>query len=100
MVDVSRIGGIPEPRPPEGRKAEERRRANAEAAQGSSSDGVSLSPEAQRAAEVLRFAEFARTAPDVRQEAVDAARERLERGDLDEPQAVRQAVQQLLDELG
>lgn len=102
MVDVGRIGGIPDPRRPgdAARLDAERRRARPdEAAAPTENDGVAISPEARRAAEALRFAEFARSQPDVRPDSVEAARDRLERGDLDQPAVLRRTVQRILDNL-
>lgn len=101
MVDVSRIGGLPDPQGPDPARADATRRrvrpTEAEAA--ATEDGVAISAEARRAAEALRFASFARSEPDVRQERVDAARERLDRGELDRPETVERAVGRLLDDL-
>ena len=102
MVDVGRIGGSPDPRRPDAatRLEADRRRAQAGGAAGASeNDGVAISPEARRAAEALRFAEFARAAPDVRADRVEAALQRLEQGDLDQPPVLRRVVQQILDDV-
>lgn len=102
MADVSRIGGLPNPQRPEDAarvEAERRRAAAARGDEAQATDGVAISPEARRAAEALRFAEFARAEPDVRPDAVDAARERLDRGELDRPDVVRRAVERLLGEI-
>ena len=102
MADVSRIGGLPTPQRPEDAARAEAERRRARAAQGTAApaaDGVAISPEARRAAEALRFAEFARAEPDVRPDRVEAARERLDRGELDRPEVVRRAVQRLLEDI-
>lgn len=102
MADVSRIGGLPTPQRPEdaARVDAERRRARAQSAEtDTANDGVAISPEARRAAEALRFADFARAEPDVREERVQAARERLETGELDQPEVVRRAVARLLEDV-
>ncbi len=102
MVDVGRIGGIPDPQRPDdaNRLEAERRRTRQSGSTGApENDGVAISREARRAAEALRFAEFARAAPDVRADRVEAARERLDAGELDAPPVLRRVVQQILENL-
>ncbi len=97
LVDeVSGVGGVP--RPIENRTTTSRRQKE-EAETVRRTDGVDISPEARRAAEVSRFVEIARSLPDVREERVEAARGNIESGRYRDEEVVRQTAERLLDDL-
>mgnify|MGYP001122406745 CR=1 FL=1 len=99
MVSVRRVGGVPEPNP--GRPADARERKQTDARDSSPQDGVRISSEAQAAAQVARLVEAAALEPDIRDERVAAARERIERGEYkraDVVLKVAEKIQRYLEE--
>lgn len=106
MVGIQGLGGVPEPKS-EGpgrvrrdREADEAREASASGASTPSQDGVSISEAAKQAAEVARVVQLSRGSSDIRADRVEAARERLERGDYKNPEVVAQVAERLLKFLG
>ena len=101
MVGIEGLNGIPDPRPGQPAKLRsERQKAadNAGSAKESSSsqDNVAISSEAKAAAEVMNAVAKARTQDDVRMEKVEAARERIAKGEYKDPEVVRQVAQRVM----
>lgn len=106
MVGIQGLGGVPEPKS-EGpgrvrrdRDADEAREASASGSNAPSQDGVSISDAAKQAAEVARVVQLSKSSSDIRAERVEAAREKLERGDYKNPEVVAQVAERLLKFLG
>ena len=105
MVGIQGLGGIPEPKsggPAKVRseRESETRTLNSTTASSSSEDNVSISSEAQVAAEVARLVNSSRTETDVRSDRVEAARARIEQGSYKDPEVVSQLADRLLKYLG
>lgn len=105
MVGIQGLGGIPEPKPGGPAKVRSERESEARTlssttASNSSEDNVTISSEAQVAAEVARLVQSARTDTDVRTERVEAARARLEQGSYKDPAVVSQVADRILKYLG
>jgi len=101
MVGIQGLGGIPEPKsggPAKVRseRESETRALNSTTASSSSEDNVSISSEAQVAAEVARLVNASRTETDVRSDRVEAARARIEQGSYKDPEVVSQLADRLL----
>jgi len=102
MVGIQGLGGIPDPKPERPAKVRNEREAaattGASAAAGgqSKSDGVSISSEAQAAAEVARVVQVSKGVGEVRMDRVEAAREALERGDFQNREVVGKVAERLL----
>ncbi len=94
MVGIQGISGIPEPKPERPAKVRETREPNV-AASKSGPDGVIISSEAQAAARVAQLIQSAEQGGDVRMERVEAARERLERGDYKNPEVVAKVAERI-----
>jgi len=96
MVDeISGVGGVP--RPIDNRPAASRRQEEAESVR--REDGVEISPEARRAAEVSRLVQTAKSLPDVREDRVERARDNIESGRHHDEEVVRQTAERLIDDL-
>ena len=100
MVGIQGLGGIPEPKsggPAKVRseRESETRTLNSTTASSSSEDNVSISSEAQVAAEVARLVNASRTETDVRSDRVEAARARIEQGSYKDPEVVSQLADRL-----
>ncbi|MBL7648556.1 MAG: flagellar biosynthesis anti-sigma factor FlgM [Candidatus Hydrogenedentes bacterium] len=105
MVGIQGLGGIPEPKsggPAKVRseRESETRTLNSTTASNSSEDNVSISSEAQVAAEVARLVQATRTEADVRADRVEAARARIEQGSYKDPEVVGQMADKILKYLG
>jgi anti-sigma28 factor (negative regulator of flagellin synthesis) len=105
MVAIQGLGGIPEPKPEgPGRVRRDRDDEAREAAVGSGAtagkDGVSISDAAKQAAEVARIVQLSKNAGETRVERVEAARERIARGDYKNPEVVARVAERLLKFLG
>jgi flagellar biosynthesis anti-sigma factor FlgM len=101
MVGIQGLGGVPEPKsggPAKVRseRESETRTLNSTTASSSSEDNVSISSEAQVAAEVARLVNASRTETDVRSDRVEAARARIEQGSYKDPEVVSQLADRLL----
>jgi len=101
MSGIQGIGGVPEPRPGgPSRTREERenevRQPGSAGQSGGSQDDVTISSEAQAAAEVSRLVRLSGSEQPVRSERVEAARERLEQGSFRDPEVVSQVADRLL----
>ncbi len=94
MVGIQGINGIPEPAP--GRSSNLRERKRAEGKIDAAKDGVTISTEAQEAAEVSRMAQAARNIPDIRADRVAAAKANLEKGNHKNIEVLRQVARNLL----
>ncbi len=95
-MDISKIDGVHEPSLNQPRQEEQRRR-NVEELR--ASDGVNISPEAQKAAEVARLVSLAKKIPDVREDKVAQAKERIESQSAQDQNINRTVARRLLDEL-
>lgn len=105
MVGIQGLGGIPEPKsggPAKVRsdRESETRTLNSTTASNSSEDNVSISSEAQVAAEVARMVQATRADTDLRADRVEAARARLEQGSYKDPEVVSQVADRILKYLG
>ena len=95
-MDVGKIGGVNEPSPNRPRQEDQRRRG-AEETRGA--DKVNISPEARKAAEIARLVSLAKEIPEVRDDKVAQAVERLESQKPDDEQVNRTVAQRLLEDL-
>lgn len=105
MVGIQGLGGIPEPKSGgpakvRGDRESETRTLSSTTASSSSEDNVSISSEAQVAAEVARLVQSARTNTDVRADKVEAARARIEQGSYKDPEVVSQVADRILKYIG
>ena len=101
MVVIQGLGGIPEPKPERSDKVRSERdntaRTNASQANGAApKDDVTISSEAQAAAEVARALQMARTQDDIRADKVAQARERIERGEYRNPEVVAKVAERIM----
>ena len=101
MVGIQGLGGIPEPKsggPAKVRseRESETRTLNSTTASNTSEDNVTISSEAQVAAEVARLVNASRADTDVRSDRVEAARARIEQGSYKYPEVVSQLADRLL----
>lgn len=94
MVGIQGLGGIPEPISERPAKVREEKEKNL-TQKTSTQDDVVISTEAQAAAQLTSAVKAARQTSDVRTEKVDAARERLARGDYKNPDVVAQVAQKI-----
>ncbi len=85
MVEINGIGGASGPRPQRADAAPERRDSSApridSPQDGAPQDGVVISSAAQAAARLTQLIQAADNLDDVRADKVEAARQRIERGD-------------------
>ena len=94
MVAIQGLSGVPEPkheRPANlrGRKADETVKG------GKVQDDVAISSEAQAAASVARLVLEANSNDDIRLERVEAARERIDKGEHKSPEIVREVAKRI-----
>jgi len=92
MVAIQGISGIPEPKPERPAKARDAKDQSVRSSQ--AQDGVVISSEAQAAAQL---ASLMRTTAkdDVRTDKVEAARERIARGDYKRPEVVAKVAERI-----
>ena len=95
-MDVGKVDGVHEPFLNQPRQEEQNRRRTGEASQG---DKVSISPEAQKAAEVARLVSLVKQIPDVREGKVAQAQARLQTQTPDDENVAQTVAQRLLDDL-
>ena len=95
-MDVGKIDGVNEPSLNQPRKEDSDRR---KAEKTREADKVNISPEARKAAEVARLVSLANEIPEVRDDEVAQAKERLESQKPDDEQVNRTVAQRLLDDL-
>lgn len=105
MVAIQGVGGIPEPKPEgPGRVRRDRdaeaRETTASGGAASAKDGVSISEQAKQAAEIARIVQLSKADGDTRAERVEAARERIARGDYKNPEVVAKVAERMLKFLG
>jgi len=94
MVGIQGISGIPEPKPE--RPAKIRETKDQSTAVGKSGpDGVVISSEAQAAARVAQLIQSTGQSSEVRMERVEAARERIDRGDYKNPEVVAKVAEKI-----
>ena len=94
MVGIQGLGGIPDPiseRPAKVREEKEKDLTQTTSTQ----DDVVISTEAQAAAQLTSAIKVATQTSDVRTERVEAARERLARGEYKNPEVVAQVAQKI-----
>ena len=94
MVGIQGLGGIPEPISERPAKVREEKEKNLTQTT-SSQDDVVISTEAQAAAQLTSTVKVASQTSDVRAEKVEAARERLARGEYKNPEVVAQVAQKI-----
>lgn len=95
-MDIGKIDGVNEPSLNQPRKEDSSRRR----AEGTrKADDVNISPEARKAAEIARLVSLANDIPEVRDDKVAQAAERLEAQDPDDEQVNRTVAQRLLEDL-
>ena len=95
-MDVGKVDGVHEPFLNQPRQEEQNWRRTGEASQG---DKVSISPEAQKAAEVARLVSLVKQIPDVREGKVAQAQARLQTQTPDDENVAQTVAQRLLDDL-
>lgn len=78
MVGINGIGNVPELANTKPDSVRDRKKTDSSLA--SRTDGVQISSEAQQATEVARIAQLSQTQDDIRQKAVDEARQNIEQG--------------------
>ncbi len=96
-MDISKIDGVNEPFLNQPRQQEDQRRRRADEVR--SSDGVNISPEAQRAAEVARLVSLVKQIPDTRADQVAEAKTRIESQNPQDENVNRTVAGRLLDDL-
>lgn len=94
MVGIQGLGGIPEPISERPAKTREDK-AKDVALKSSAKDGLVISSEAQAAASLTQSLSTIKQVPDVRMDRVEAARERLDRGDYKNPDVVAKVAQKI-----
>lgn len=106
MVGIQGLGGVPEPKS-EGpgrirrdRDADDAREAASSGSGAAPQDGVTISDAAKQAADVARVVQASKNTSDIRADRVEAARQRIERGDYKNPEVVAQVAERLLKFLG
>ena len=107
MVGIQGLGGVPDPKPDRPAKVRNERdqaatagTARAAAGGQSKSDGISISSEAQAAAEVSKLVKESAGISEVRMDRVEAARAAIERGDFQNREIVSKVAEKLLKYLG
>lgn len=95
-MDVSKIDGVNEPFLNQPHQEDQRRRRAEEVR---SSDGVNISPEAQKAAEVARLVSLVKQIPDTRADQVAQARARIQSQTPQDESVNRTVAGRLLDDL-
>ena len=101
MVVIQGLGGTPEPKSDRTDRVRDERAGAAQAAAGASAgtaakDDLSISSEAKAAAEVGRIAQLTKAQDEIRAERVEAAREKIERGDYKDPEVVAEVAKRLM----
>lgn len=94
MVAIQGISGVPEPKPERPSKVRESKEQPVMT--NKAKDGVVISNEAQAAAQLARLVKAANEGEDVRVDKVEAARERLARGDYKNPEVVSKVAEKLI----
>jgi len=97
MVGVKGVGGIPEPTPE--RPANVRSRKPTDVKADETQDGVQISTEARKAAEVDRLLALSSGEQEVRPERVAAAKENLAKGEYKLPNVVAQVARRILEQM-
>ncbi|MBI2435065.1 MAG: flagellar biosynthesis anti-sigma factor FlgM [Candidatus Hydrogenedentes bacterium] len=99
MVGIQGLGGIPEPKPERPAKlrneGEKPTSGVLAASQAPAQDDLKISSEAQAAAEVARIIQTSLSQEEVRIDRVEAARERIERGDYKNPEVVAKVAEKI-----
>ena len=94
MVGVRGLGGVQEPSPERPANVRDRKRTDASGAK--QQDGVQISSEAQKAADVGRLIQVTNEQDDVRLQKVALAKESIERGDYKKPEVVAEVAKRLI----
>ena len=94
MVGIQGLGGIPEPKSERPAKVSEDKAKNV-APKSSAKDDVTISNEAQAAAQLAQTINTANQLPDVRMERVTEAKERLDRGEYKNPDVVAKVAEKI-----
>jgi anti-sigma28 factor (negative regulator of flagellin synthesis) len=101
MVGIQGLNGVPEPKSERPAKVRGERDASAREMSGANAetrtqDDLTISSEAQAAAEVARIIQLTKTLDEVRTDRVAAARESIERGDYKRPEVVAKVAERLM----
>lgn len=94
-MDINRIDGVHEPSLDKTRQEEQRQRSTPDVRP---ADQVNISPEAQKAADVAKYAALAKKLPDTRPEKIEQAGERLESSPAQEDKNIYRIVARRLME--
>jgi anti-sigma28 factor (negative regulator of flagellin synthesis) len=94
MGGIQGLGGIPEPKSDRPAKLREDKTKDV-ALKSSAKDDVTISSEAQAAAQLAHSINVAKQLPDVRMERVASAKERLDRGEYKNPDVVAKVAQKI-----
>lgn len=106
MVELQGLNGIPEPKPLRTDKVRNDREAAAARAKSSmageatSKDGVSISEEAQTAAEAGRILQASKTMDDIRAERVEQAKQRIASGEYKNRDVVSKVAERIMRVIG
>ena len=95
-MDVGKIDGVNEPSLNQPRQEDQRRRRTGEARH---ADKVNISPEAQKAAEVARLVSLVKQIPEVRDDKVTEAAERIQSQKPGDEEVNRTIARRLLEDL-
>ncbi len=95
-MDIGKIDGVNEPSLNQPKQEDQRRRRTEDVRQ---SDKVSISPEAQKAAEVARLVSLVKQIPEVREDEVARAAERIQSQTPQDEDISRTVAQRLLEDL-
>jgi anti-sigma28 factor (negative regulator of flagellin synthesis) len=101
MVGIQGLNGVPEPKSERPAKVRGERDASSREMSGANAetrtqDDLTISSEAQAAAEVARIIQLTKTLDEVRTDRVAAARESIERGDYKKPEVVAKVAERLM----
>lgn len=95
MVAIQGISGIPEPKPERSAKVRDAVERDEASNVSRAQDGVVISSEAQAAAKITQLLQSATLSQDMRAERVEAARERIDRGEYKDPAVVAQVAKKI-----
>jgi len=101
MVGIQGLNGVPEPKSERLAKVRGDRDTAARDMSGANAetrtqDDLTISSEAQAAAEVARIIQLTKTLDEVRTDRIAAARERIDRGDYRKPEVVAKVAERLM----
>jgi len=94
MVGITGLGGVPEPTPERPANVRDRKRTDLDSAK--QQDGVTISSEAQKAADVGKLIQASSEMEDVRLQKVAMAKESIESGDYKKPEVVAEVARRII----